>query len=122
MYSSAFAEPKRSTPAIVYIYFMFLLLAKGLLSLQFAVWFELLLGVLVMNSKSLDFWIGVQGTVPYEQKIQQSPCFGLSNVAQLLHFDNRWNVSAPFWAHSGDVIVDSKITFTVISRIFCLLN
>jgi hypothetical protein len=33
----------------------------------------------------LDAWTGGQGTLPYEQKTQQSPGFGLSTLRQAAH-------------------------------------
>lgn len=67
--------------------------------------------------------LGGQGTVPYEQKTQQSPGFDFTSVRQAGHSQNRTqasvgmvsDVSAPQY---GQQMVDS-VTGSAMRRIYC---
>lgn len=58
-------------------------------------------------------WTGGQGTLPHEQKTQQSPGFGFNSAPQAGHSQKNWQASVGMRArvavpHCGQVIVLSS--------------
>jgi len=63
------------------------------------------------QQQSLPFCIGGQGTSPYEQNTQQSPCFGLKTFLHSGHSQKNWQesvgiVSLNWCPQFGQVIID----------------
>lgn len=64
-----------------------------------------------------------QGTLPYEQKTQQSPDFGRSTVSHAGHVQKNWQLSVGMVAvvsvsHAGHVTVDVRSRLVIVWRRF----